>query len=374
MRKYICIILLLAFLSVNSFTAAATDEPVEIPDVRFIVNGSLLALSDVPLGLNGRTMLPLRAVLIALGVPNDDEHIKWNGEDGSVTVNYNSSSIYLKLNSETAYINGNAVELDAPPFGYAKNQRIYIPVRFIARAAGKDAAWDGYTKTVYLRDEAAYQETTSILEKTEAAMKAVVRAKIDTEMVMTMANQGEETGFNIKISEEQDRAAGILHTEVTIPFLENTITFSDYYKDNIVYSKGLTPGEWKKTEMEEKDFKKLFDNEMSLLSINNMDVLSATLSAVEGNRPEEIILSGNAYPKGIVENLAVYSGIEGLETEEYYVEIVVDRANGLLKSVFIEIGGRFVVEKGFSDVHAEIKAVYFDIDGEFGLILPDIGG
>ena len=115
MRKTFCFILLLIILSVNSFATAAADEPVEIPDVRFVINGNPIVLSDVPIGLNSRTMLPLREVLVSLGVPNDDEHIMWNGEDKSVTVNYNDSRIYLKVDSKTAYINGNAIELDAAP-------------------------------------------------------------------------------------------------------------------------------------------------------------------------------------------------------------------------------------------------------------------
>lgn len=373
MKKSIGIVLFIAILSLSCFTAAAVSEPLEVPDVSFVLNGSPVELTDVPLGLNGRTMLPLRAVLVALGVPDDDEHIKWNDEDDSVTVNYNGSSIYLKLDDRTAYIDGNAVALDAAPFGYAKNQRIYIPVRFIAKALGKEAAWDGYTKTVYLKDEPAFRENAAVLEKAEAAMKAVTRAKIETEMVVGIVGQSGGTGFDVKIREEQDRTAGILHTEITIPVLEDRITFSNYYKDNMEYSKGAGNGEWKRTAMQEKEFKKLFDNEMSLLSINNMDVLSAALSISEGGNPGDILLTGSVYPRGIVENMAVYSGIKGLKTEEYYLEITADRASGLLKSVFMEIGGRFMDEKGYSDVNAEIEAVYSEINGSFELVLPEMG-
>ncbi len=374
MRKTFCAILLLIVLAANSFAAAAASPaPAEIPEVKFLINGNPIVLSDVPLGLNGRTMLPLRAVLVALGVPDDEEHIKWDGNEKSVSINYNGSSIYLKLDSKTAYIDGSAVEMDVAPFGYDKNQRIYLPVRFTARAVGKEAAWDDYSRTVYLRDREAYSGTAAILEKTEAIMKAAARAKIDTEMAVTIVNQGEGTGFDVKIKEEQDRTAGILHSEITLPILENLVTFENYYKDNIEYGKGMGNEKWKKTPMKEKDFKELFDNEMSLLSINSMEMLSATMSQLEGGNPDEILLAGKVYPKGIVKNLAVYSGMEKLEAKEYSAEVTVDRNTGLLKSIFIEISGRFKNKDGYSEVHAEIKAVYSEINGDFVLSLPDMG-
>lgn len=57
--------------------------------------------------------------------------------------------IELQIGSKSAYINGNRIELEAPPF--TENGRTLVPLRFIGEAFGASIEWDAATKTVTYR-------------------------------------------------------------------------------------------------------------------------------------------------------------------------------------------------------------------------------
>ncbi len=351
----------LIMISISSAALSESGGLKEIPDVRFVIDGRPVTLTDVPLSLNNRTMLPLRALLVSLGVPDDEEHISWNGNDSSVTVSYEGRSIYLKLDSKTAYIDGKAVEMDIAPTGYAKNQRIYLPVKFIANAMGKEAAWDGYTKTVYIRNAEAFEETRSRLEKTEAAMEAVVKADINTAMKLLIGKENAQTEINVAINEKLDRSQNFLSSDVTIPVSDTPMIFRTYYSDNAEFSMGPADTDWDKKPLAEDEFKRILNESMSLISINNLDVLSAVLEAGEGERPGELTLKGDVYPRGLAENLAVYAGLKALKADGYSLEAVVDRDSGMVRNIKLRLTGKFDAQKESKDFAAEIVITYSGI-------------
>lgn len=368
MKRLVFVIVLICVLSVNSFAAAAA--PVEKPEVKFIFDEVPVTLTDIPLNLNGRTMLPLRSVLAALGVPNDDEHIIWNQEELSVTVNYDGISVYMKCDSKLATINGEVQELEAPPFLYAKNSRVYIPVRFIAGALGKEAAWDGYTGTVYLRDRSRYDEAGNIITRIENSMSAASRIRLDTKMLVTVSENGEETKFEVTLEEEADRTGNVLYSRMDIPVMGQFVSFEYYYKDNMEYGRNSVAGaEWRKIEMEDEDFIKIFENEMSLKAVNTLDVLSAAMTPVDTENLEEVVLRGNVYPGGIAGYMTQFPGFGDLEIQESQVEITAGTSDWSIKRVLMRINGRFKHEGGYSEVTADIEADYsYPVNG---LVLPD---
>lgn len=56
-------------------TAFAQTSVTPVPQVKININGTIRTYTDVPINANGRTLLPLRAVLVDLGVQNDNDHI-----------------------------------------------------------------------------------------------------------------------------------------------------------------------------------------------------------------------------------------------------------------------------------------------------------
>ena len=64
---------------------------------------------------------------------------------GKASVKNEDVLIELFADSNAAYVNGEAVLLDAPSF--VRNGRMYIPVRFVAESLGAKVEWDGTTST-----------------------------------------------------------------------------------------------------------------------------------------------------------------------------------------------------------------------------------
>ena len=105
----------------------------------------MATVSDVPpVIVKDRTMLPARFVLEALGAT-----VSWNASERKVTILYGEKGIELYIDSTTAYMDGTAAALDAAPF--IREDRTYLPLRFIAEALGADVNWMAQTKTIVIR-------------------------------------------------------------------------------------------------------------------------------------------------------------------------------------------------------------------------------
>lgn len=91
---------------------------------------------DVPATiLNDRTMTPSRFVAENLGA-----EVAWNEDEQLVTITLGDIEIKLTIDSTTAYVNGEAVELDQP--ATIVNDRTLAPARFVAENLGAKVAWD----------------------------------------------------------------------------------------------------------------------------------------------------------------------------------------------------------------------------------------
>ncbi|MEM3828299.1 MAG: stalk domain-containing protein [Conexivisphaerales archaeon] len=141
------------FSNVNSshtievvFEKLTTQIVLQIGSSTFTVNGSLMELDSPPIIKNGRTLLPIRAVVEALG-----GEVLWDGAQKKVTVSLGNNTIELWIGKPGALVNG----LDAPidstnPKVVPEiiNGRTMLPLRFVAENLGCSVEWDGTTKTI----------------------------------------------------------------------------------------------------------------------------------------------------------------------------------------------------------------------------------
>lgn len=95
---------------------------------------------------DGRTMVPIRAVSEALGAD-----VGWDAAARQVTLVRAGVTIVMTVGSETAYVNGEAVEMDVAP--YIKDGRTLIPARYVAEFFGQKVDWDGETYTVSITED-----------------------------------------------------------------------------------------------------------------------------------------------------------------------------------------------------------------------------
>jgi spore coat protein CotH len=96
-----------------------------------------------PLQQSGRVMVPVNAILEALGA-----EVTWDKTAKTVTAVLNDQTLVLQIGSSTAMVNGETLEIDAPAI--IKNSRTLVPVRFISEGLGLTVDWDQTTAQVTL--------------------------------------------------------------------------------------------------------------------------------------------------------------------------------------------------------------------------------
>lgn len=117
------------------------------------LDGAYIQFPDAkPEKVNGRVMVPFRAIAEALGAEVD-----YNA--GSITAKKDGETLSFALGGQQLTVTdstGKVVKttpIDSAP--YKKNGRTYVPVRFFAEGFGLTVQWDGYYQTAVLYDRTA---------------------------------------------------------------------------------------------------------------------------------------------------------------------------------------------------------------------------
>lgn len=96
---------------------------------------------------NGRTFLPIRAVIEAMG-----GEVEWDGVDKKVSIYLNNNKIHLWIGNKTAKVNGSYKESDVAPY-ISDSGRTMLPLRFIVENLDCEVDWDGLTKRVTIKTD-----------------------------------------------------------------------------------------------------------------------------------------------------------------------------------------------------------------------------
>jgi len=374
MKKFLTFMATCLIAGGIAVTSSAAGKIIESPDIKIAIDGKIGRYTDVPILQDGRTLLPLRAVLENLGVKNDDEHIIWEPKDRSITVYKDSKKIFLQVENKKAEVNGTGFELDVPPMIY-KN-RTYIPARFVAESLGKKVVWDSKTKSVLIKDPASFDEVNKILTKSEEAMKNVKKAKMNMK-VDRKESIGESSSVSVggEVKMEVDKANKIGHMVMNLKTMGINVTMEYYYNNNTQYMKGFLVDSWVKTTSKDDNFDSVVKNQFGLIAAD--EVSSAGLVKVESNNPDEIVLEGAAF-FGSISNLGSSLMGEDSITEsngvpaDYSVKIILDSKTYLLKSCTMEF---YETQKGSSgDKMVEsgnFSLTLTDVNGNFTVKIPD---
>ena len=140
MKKTITLLLLVSMLfSVAWLPAFAAD------DITVMVNGETVVFDQQPIIVDGRTLVPIRAVCEKIGATVD-----WDGVSRTVTVSRNGIVLKLTIGSSTLQSSKGNVELEVPAQIY--NERTLLPIRAVVEALGCGVDWDANTRTVIIND------------------------------------------------------------------------------------------------------------------------------------------------------------------------------------------------------------------------------
>lgn len=100
----------------------------------------------VPVIVNDRTLVPIRAVVEQMGGT-----VSWNSEKQEVTLIYGGDEIKLIIGSADVYMNGVKRTLDAEPA--VINNRAMFPIRFIAESFNFQVDWEENTQTITITND-----------------------------------------------------------------------------------------------------------------------------------------------------------------------------------------------------------------------------
>lgn len=106
---------------------------------------TMLTLPAPPVTENGKTLIPAREVLEALGA-----ELQWDSIKQVITVRKGNATVHLILNNNMATTNGNMVKLEAP--ARMIQDRLYIPIDFISQALGSKVQVEAATTKVTVDD------------------------------------------------------------------------------------------------------------------------------------------------------------------------------------------------------------------------------
>ncbi|HZL83308.1 MAG TPA: stalk domain-containing protein [Candidatus Deferrimicrobium sp.] len=109
------------------------------------VDGSPVILEAAPIILNSRTLLPIRAVVEAIGGT-----IVWDASAQKVTIVQNDKTLVLWIDRNVATLNGQSVNIDSDPkvVPIIMSGRTLLPLRFVAETLAMDVQWNATTRTV----------------------------------------------------------------------------------------------------------------------------------------------------------------------------------------------------------------------------------
>ena len=109
------------------------------------VSGQEITLESPPayVDSNSTTMVPLRFISDIIGAK-----VEWIPETKEIVITQESKEIKLQINSYVALVNLMEETLTSPP--QIKEERAFVPLKFIAQTLGFNSDWIATTKTVVL--------------------------------------------------------------------------------------------------------------------------------------------------------------------------------------------------------------------------------
>ncbi|MCD8181524.1 MAG: aldo/keto reductase [Firmicutes bacterium] len=177
MKRTISVLLSLIIMTLFTMSCAAQTQAavieLQIGNPIMTVDGEELEIDTgrgtTPVIVDGRTLLPVRAVAEAMGGA-----VEWDAETQTAILAKGDTIILLMIDSETAFLNETAYTLDCAPI--IQNERTMLPIRFIAESFGYDVEWDGDTQivTLTLADDAEKSDAAVITDTEEASGSIVV--------------------------------------------------------------------------------------------------------------------------------------------------------------------------------------------------------
>ena len=153
-------------------------------NISITVDGEELETDTPAQIIEGRTMVPLRAIFEALGA-----NVEWDGGSKSIKAQKGDVSIDMQIDNKTFKVGSDEKELDVPPL--IIDGRTMVPARAVAESLDCDVEWDGAGKNVIITssDKAVTEETTEAAEETTEETTETTTEEITEETTETVTEK-----------------------------------------------------------------------------------------------------------------------------------------------------------------------------------------
>lgn len=133
------IFLISTLLPLDSLAAASKGSA----EITATINNRPVYFDVAPQKIDGRVMVPLRAIFEGLGA-----EVEWESATETITGKKDNIVVTLRLNDTKADISGKTVTLDVAPTKI--EGRTFVPARFVAESFGAEVKWDESRKQVII--------------------------------------------------------------------------------------------------------------------------------------------------------------------------------------------------------------------------------
>lgn len=139
MKKYlkVVVVVIVIILSIAISAFATNDE------IRVYLDGKKIEFDVKPQTINGRTMVPIRAIFEAMGAT-----VSWDDATETAVCTKDETVIKMTVDNNVMYINDTVVNMDVSPV--VINGRTLAPARYAAEAFGAEVNWSDKNKIVSL--------------------------------------------------------------------------------------------------------------------------------------------------------------------------------------------------------------------------------
>lgn len=120
-------------------------EQLQTKNIDIIANGNFIYPDTAPVIVNGRTLVPVRAIGEFLKA-----EVLWNESTKTVTLIRNNNTVEITIGSSSIKKNGKKIKIDCA--AQIMNNRTMLPVRAITEAFGADVNWNEGLRIVEISD------------------------------------------------------------------------------------------------------------------------------------------------------------------------------------------------------------------------------
>lgn len=119
-------------------------DSITLDKLAIVLDGQKLSSDTQPyVNQDNRTMVPLRLISENLGA-----EVSWDNSKRQVTIMSKGDNIQMTIDTKTVMRNGEKIEMDTNPI--IQDNRVMVPLRFIAEYLGASVKWDQDQKIVYI--------------------------------------------------------------------------------------------------------------------------------------------------------------------------------------------------------------------------------